>query len=755
MASSPTLSSPPLRPDSLTDEDDTMAQHDTISLPMSPPLSQESHVSFAEPEFALGLTLQQQDDQHQLVHPLDQNSPTAPKKTLNWVNALPSHFDTSSSGHPRKRRRRTNREELEILEDAFTKNLLPDAATRQELGDRLGMSVRAVQIWFQNRRQTLRKKSISSGGHPPGSEDDLMSRSDDGESRHSPCRRSSGDSTMSSSPQLNPMSSGLAGHVSKRGSRSCSNLLSSSPPSQLVSQTLLRAETCSSLPTTISSLSSTLETSSLRSPTPPYPSAESKVKCPSTKGSFVVTPDVVVKTEVVDASPREILATVTESVQDIVDVKTADLHLCMLLEEAKRRSGQLATPVMGLWSETSSKPVLNASLSGTFPETTTTFPMPQRTMSTPSIRSPPSSHQLCRSNTKSARKHRSMPEPTTSSSTHACSPYSRTASLMEQVINRQQQQQQQHHYHHYRPAPSNFKQSALSAGKHSIDNVSHKALRNSPNTSSSGLSATQLARRLQHAVSTNLKRVQSESVLHERQQRGGARCGQPAMRARRLSFGKFLFDSDDTDEETFTCDKKSAATPIQRSTSQQECRPIQELTHQAQKRRAGTPVTPTSTLGRGQSVDGDETDEEDFVAQNKRAGLKRFNLVQSFVSSTTPPPHSRLQQQQQQQHPRQQDWSGAHSPRKSLKSSLSTFSLVTSSPTRQYGFELERSGSPMTNYPILEKNRTWSAEQQSTVATNGNGVSALSLAGATAETKDLNMDELECASVLAGLGWGR
>ncbi|OAQ26432.1 hypothetical protein K457DRAFT_41694, partial [Linnemannia elongata AG-77] len=54
------------------------------------------------------------------------------------------------------RRRRTNREELEILEDAFAKNLLPDAATRQELGERLGMSVRAVQIWFQNRRQTLR-----------------------------------------------------------------------------------------------------------------------------------------------------------------------------------------------------------------------------------------------------------------------------------------------------------------------------------------------------------------------------------------------------------------------------------------------------------------------------------------------------------------------------------------------------------------------------------------------------------------------
>ncbi|KAG0242014.1 hypothetical protein BGW41_004997 [Actinomortierella wolfii] len=81
-------------------------------------------------------------------------------KELNWVNAVPSHFDASTT-NPRKRRRRTNHAELKVLEDAFARNLLPDAATRQELGQKLGMSVRAVQIWFQNRRQSLRKKSVS------------------------------------------------------------------------------------------------------------------------------------------------------------------------------------------------------------------------------------------------------------------------------------------------------------------------------------------------------------------------------------------------------------------------------------------------------------------------------------------------------------------------------------------------------------------------------------------------------------------
>ncbi|KAG0351064.1 hypothetical protein BGZ54_003434 [Gamsiella multidivaricata] len=742
---------------------------------MSPPLSQESLASFAEPEPKPEFSQPQQHlhdhyQQQQSVHPLDQASPTFPKKTLNWVNALPSHFDTESSGHPRKRRRRTNREELEILEDAFAKNLLPDAATRQELGERLGMSVRAVQIWFQNRRQTLRKKSVS---HPGGSEEE-MSRSDVESRRDSPRRRSSGDSIISSSsPVLGPVSGGGSGQIAK--SKSCSNLLAFPPPlpSQTGSQTLLRAETCSSLPTTVSALPSAPKASPAVRSAPPPPDArplsakqESNPEEMPQEEQPEVGSEVKVKAEVVESSPSEVLeaAAAAECVQDIVDIKTADLHLCMLLEEAKKRSGQVAAPVMGLWPARSSKHVLNPTCPGSFPPTTTTFPTPKRTMSTPSMRPSSSNHshrppsavqQHSRSSTKTARKHRSMPEAGAfAGSLSSCSPYSRTVSLMEQVLNRQPHHHHHCHQqqHHHRPAPSNFKQSALSgATKHTIDSVSHRTLQTSSPISSTGLSPAQLARRLQYVVSSNLKRVQSESVLLERQHSNNTnntntnsnsssgRCGQPAMRARRLSFGKFLFDSD-TDEEIWDKSRLSL-------TNQQ-----QELTHQAQKRRAGTPATPTATI-RDQSVDGDETDEEDFRALVNQRTMKRFNLSKALKSSPSASPSPSQ---------RQQDWSGTHKvPRKSLKSSLSTLSLATSSPTREYALELERSRSPLTSYPILERNRTWSPATSGTAATVeqiGSGTMVQESAtteGSSTETKDLNMDELECASVLAGLGWSR
>jgi len=44
------------------------------------------------------------------------------------------------------------------LDSFFRKNHFPNAALRQILSADTGMSARAVQIWFQNRRQAERKK---------------------------------------------------------------------------------------------------------------------------------------------------------------------------------------------------------------------------------------------------------------------------------------------------------------------------------------------------------------------------------------------------------------------------------------------------------------------------------------------------------------------------------------------------------------------------------------------------------------------
>lgn len=305
---------------------------------------------------------------------------------------------------------------------------------------------------------------------------------------------------------------------------------------------------------------------------------------------------------------------------------------------------------------------------------------------------------------------------------------------MEQVINRQ----------HLRPASGNFKQSALSStSKHTLDSVSRRGSETSP--ASTGLTPLQFARRLQYVMSSNLKRVQSESVLNERQ--NIKRLGQTAMKARRLSIGNSLFDSD-TDKEG-----RAMLSTLPPRVSSREPQAEQGLSHQAQKRRAGT-SEPDCTG----AADGDETDEEDFVALNERV-LKRLNLSKSVVS--TQRGDSRPQEQQLLKH--KNDCGKASTV--PLKSPLSTLFLATSSPTREYGIELERSQSPLTNYPIMERNRTRNngstvdhPHQSMNTNSNSDGGSLTNTKASnarSAEAKDLNMDELECASVLAGLGWGR
>ncbi|KAF9899660.1 hypothetical protein EC991_008515 [Linnemannia zychae] len=791
---------------SLQHKEEDVVKVESTDLPMTPPSSQEfqelhdhldssfefepilePHGQQSNTSSTCGQKPQHRAHHQQSFHPFDRTVSNAPKKTLNWVNAVPSHFSTSPTGQPRKRRRRTNREELEILEDAFAKNLLPDAATRQELGERLGMSVRAVQIWFQNRRQTLRKKSVSGGGADGahhGSEEDL-SRSDGERSAYGGSggeshRRSSGDSNMSDSPLLLP--SRGHGHVSRLGSRSCSDLMSPPPTRSLMrSPSLTRADTCSALPVSFPLM--TLPSSDLVT----QPKSSEHTKDPVAENDRLV----VVKTEELEDTLHDALTVTKKKPQELTDEKIADRHLNMLLQEAKRRSGQGNNPVMGIWSEKSSKPVLNASsFSGNSPSTTTCFPATakrlsmtsaHRSMSTPSVSSagtdhahqplsiPSQSHSRPAA-PKSARKHRSMPEPlSNSTSSRYCPPYPRTMSLMEQVINRQKQQHLPHtHTHHnHRPAPSNFKQSTLSrTGKHTIDSVANRASKSflasalpSSSLPSAGISTVELARRLQLVMGNGFKRVQSQSKLTSPASPVVAATpvpvtptvtvtqpttGQPAMRARRLSIGKNIFESDTEDDNT----SKTSAIPhnhVQQQQQQQEPRPFpsrRPLTHQAQKRTTRAQMTPTN---------GDETDEEDFREQAKKrlSMSKKFATVKTFDLGMGPKQQPYQQQQQHRQRQHSQDsWSGVHKmPRKVLRASMS---LITSSPTREYGVELQHAshGSP-TSFPILERNHSWAGVRPCDKSSSPLPVAA------TAEADDMNMDEIECANVLAGLGWGR
>ena len=63
------------------------------------------------------------------------------------------------------RRARTtfNNDQLEMLEQSFQRTQYPDVYTREDLGQKTGMSETRIQVWFSNRRARLRKQLTING----------------------------------------------------------------------------------------------------------------------------------------------------------------------------------------------------------------------------------------------------------------------------------------------------------------------------------------------------------------------------------------------------------------------------------------------------------------------------------------------------------------------------------------------------------------------------------------------------------------
>ncbi|CAG8614188.1 10977_t:CDS:2, partial [Acaulospora morrowiae] len=68
-----------------------------------------------------------------------------------------------------KHRRRTSRQQLKVLEKAFNENPKPHAAVRQALAQKLNMTPRGVQVWFQNRRAKAKKQKTTDDNPSPES----------------------------------------------------------------------------------------------------------------------------------------------------------------------------------------------------------------------------------------------------------------------------------------------------------------------------------------------------------------------------------------------------------------------------------------------------------------------------------------------------------------------------------------------------------------------------------------------------------
>lgn len=75
--------------------------------------------------------------------------------SVKFVNSTPEALESALAakhGNNRKKRCKTTEEQLKILQKAFQTDPIPNAQARIILSKKLGMSARAVQVWFQNRR---------------------------------------------------------------------------------------------------------------------------------------------------------------------------------------------------------------------------------------------------------------------------------------------------------------------------------------------------------------------------------------------------------------------------------------------------------------------------------------------------------------------------------------------------------------------------------------------------------------------------
>ena len=108
---------------------------------------------------------------------MPQASPPSPTSPSSPEGMSPVHGQPGQDPKGSKKRRRLTSEETRVLATEFDKNPKPNAKTRNKLSVEIpGMTARAVQIWFQNRRQKwkMTKPKRNSGNmssQPPASED--------------------------------------------------------------------------------------------------------------------------------------------------------------------------------------------------------------------------------------------------------------------------------------------------------------------------------------------------------------------------------------------------------------------------------------------------------------------------------------------------------------------------------------------------------------------------------------------------------
>ena len=118
---------------------------------------------YSEPSMSAGVKVKKENKRS------SKKSPTKDSKAYAFISHSPVTFpsqEPSIDNAPlaRRKRRRTSPTELNILNNEYKLGTTPNKARRLEIAAKVSMSEKAVQIWFQNKRQSLRKQSTVEKG---------------------------------------------------------------------------------------------------------------------------------------------------------------------------------------------------------------------------------------------------------------------------------------------------------------------------------------------------------------------------------------------------------------------------------------------------------------------------------------------------------------------------------------------------------------------------------------------------------------
>lgn len=109
-------------------------------------------VTTEESSFQTGMDTTLESSQSlSVISPNNSNNTAGSVKFVNATMELLQNQMKREEG-PKKKRTRTTSDQLRILQKAFNVDPMPSATARIALAKKLGMSPRAVQVWFQNRR---------------------------------------------------------------------------------------------------------------------------------------------------------------------------------------------------------------------------------------------------------------------------------------------------------------------------------------------------------------------------------------------------------------------------------------------------------------------------------------------------------------------------------------------------------------------------------------------------------------------------